>query len=175
MSSCRVKKNVVFTGKIITVREDSVTLPNGNEKLWEVVEYPQAVAIIAVDEKDNYLLVRQYRHAIETGLIEIPAGGVDLGETPEEAVRRELQEETGYYPNSVERLTQFYAAPGYSTEMLHLFLATDLKPSRLVAEDTDEITLLRASEADVRSMIKTGRVQDGKSIAGLLFHLSLRK
>lgn len=152
-----------------------MTLPDGTKKLWDVVEYPRAVAIVAVDENDDFLLVRQYRHAVETELLEVPAGGIDPGETPEEAVRREMQEETGYYPGCVKQLISFYSAPGYSTEMLHIFLATELTPARLVAEDTEEITLLRASEDEVRMLIKDGSVQDGKSIAGLLFYLSYNK
>ncbi|MDV2990238.1 MAG: NUDIX hydrolase [Dehalogenimonas sp.] len=169
-----VERRTVFTGKLITVRQDAVTQVDGAEKIWDVVEYPPAVAVVAVDENGDLLLVRQYRHAVETELLEIPAGGIDPGETPEEAVRREMQEETGFYPERIERLTGFYSAPGYSTEVLHLFLATELTPARLVAEDTDEITLLRTSATEIRQMIQNGQIQDSKSIAGLLFYLNLK-
>ena len=150
-----------------------MTLADGTRKQWDVVEYPHAVAIIAVDENGDLLLVRQYRHAVAAELLEIPAGGIEAEESPEDAVRREMQEETGYYPEHVERLTEFYSAPGYSTEKLYLFLAAELASARLVAEDTEEITLVRASADEVHHMIQTGAIADSKSIAGLLFYLSL--
>ncbi|MEN8613845.1 NUDIX hydrolase [Dehalogenimonas sp. THU2] len=169
-----VERCVVYTSKVINVRQDTVIFHDGSTRTRDVVEYPDAVAMVAVDENDDLLLVRQYRHAPAAELLEIPAGGIDAGETPEDAVRREMQEETGYFPERVERLTSFYSAPGYSTEVLHVFLAADLKPARLVAEDTDEITLVRASRAEVTRMISGGTIRDGKSIAGLLFYLNLR-
>lgn len=167
----KTEQRTVFRGKVITVRQDIVTQADGTRKQWDVVEYPHAVAIVAVDENGDFLLVRQYRHAVASELLEIPAGGIEDGESPEDAVRREMQEETGYYPKNVELLTEFYSAPGYSTERLYLFLAAELNPARLVAEDTEEITLVKASSDDVRRMIKTGVIADSKSIAGLLFYL----
>jgi ADP-ribose pyrophosphatase len=135
------------------------------------VEYPEAVAVVTVNNKGNLLLVRQYRHPVSQELLEIPAGGIEPGESPGTAVQRELREETGYRPERVTRLTSFYSAPGYSTELLHLFLAEDLTPDRLTAEDTAEITVIEANKQEVLRMIQDGRIRDGKSIAGLLFYL----
>ena len=147
---------------------------DGTKKTRDVVEYPDAIAVIAIDENGSTVLERQYRHAAGRELIEIPAGGIDPGETPEEAVCREMREETGYLPRKIERLTSFYSAPGYSTEVLHLFLATDLIEDRLTAEDSDEITLVRVSRAEALKMIRNGTIRDSKSIAGLLFYFNLR-
>jgi ADP-ribose pyrophosphatase len=128
----------VYAGHNIRLRVDGVVLPSGKETVREVVEHDGAVAIVAVDEKDHLLLVRQFRHAANKELLEIPAGGVDRGETPEETATREMQEETGYAPGKLLRLGGFYSAPGYASEYLYLFMATDLVPARLFAEDTED-------------------------------------
>ena len=101
-------------------------------------------------------------------LLEVPAGGIDPGEDPVQAVRRELQEETGYLPEKVEMLGGFYSAPGYTTEYLYLYLATQLSPSRLYAEDTESIQLVRVPLPEITSLIASGEICDAKSIAGLL-------
>ncbi len=85
-----------------------------------------------------------------------------------------MQEETGYFPGHIEHLTSLYSAPGYSTELLHIYLTTELKPARLVAEDTYEITLLRASKSDILKMINDRTICDGKSVAALLFYINMR-
>lgn len=168
-----IESRVVFNGHF-RVRQDSITRPDGTKKTRDIVEYPDAIAVIAIDENGDIILERQYRHAAGRELIEVPAGGIDPGETPEAAVLREMREETGYLPCKIERLTSFYSAPGYSTEVLHLFLATDLTPDRLIAEDSDEITLVRVTPAEALRMVSDGSIRDGKSIAGLLFYLNLR-
>ena len=128
-----------------------------------------------VDEDDNVLLVKQYRKPVERELLEIPAGGIDADEEPEGAVRRELREEIGYLPNKIQRLAGYYSAPGYCTEYLHLYLATELSPSRLFAEDTEGISLVRVPVGEVPELILSGRLCDSKSIAGLLTYLEYRK
>jgi ADP-ribose pyrophosphatase len=131
--------------------------------------------VIALDAEDNVLLVRQFRKPVEQELLEIPAGGIDEGESPEDAVRREMREETGYLPQTVERLGGFYSAPGYATEYLYLYLATDLVPSQLFAEDTDSISLVRVSLDQIPELISSGEICDSKSIAGLFAFLDYRK
>lgn len=163
-----ISTETLFKGRAVNLRVDTVEVSGGRRTTREIIEHPHCVAIIAVDECGDVLLVRQFRRAAGRSLLEIPAGGIDPGEQPADCVRRELQEETGYFPGKVERLGGFYAAPGYCTEYLHLFLATDLKPSRLIAEDTDEIEVVRVSAEEAIRRIATGDICDGKSIAGLL-------
>jgi ADP-ribose pyrophosphatase len=163
-----VSSETLFKGRAVNLRADTVEVAGGRRTTREIVEHAVCVAIIAVDDRGNVLLVRQFRHAVERTLLEIPAGGIDSIEQPADCVRRELQEETGYFPGQVERLGGFYAAPGYCTEYLHLYLATDLKPSRLIAEDTEEIEVVRVSPEEAIQRIATGDICDAKSIAGLL-------
>jgi ADP-ribose pyrophosphatase len=165
----------VYDGRAVKLRVDAVQLSDGRETTREVVEHRECVAIIAVDANDKVLLVNQYRHPTERKLLEIPAGGIDGKEDPAEAVRREMQEETGYLPNKTERLGGFYSAPGFCTEYLYLYLATDLVPSRLYAEDTQSITLVRVPVAEIPGLITSGSICDAKSIAGLLTYLEHRK
>lgn len=148
---------------------------DGRETTREIVEHADCIAVVAVDEKDNVLLVRQYRTPIGKELLEIPAGGIDEGEKPEEAVRREMQEETGFLPRKVVRLGGFYSAPGFCTEYLHLYLATDFVPSRLFAEDTESISLTRVPVKEILALLTSGKIEDAKSIAGLHMFLEYRR
>jgi len=170
-----LSSEVVFDGRAIKVRVDTVRKPGGRQTTREIVEHSPVIAVIAVDAGDNILLVKQYRRAIDKELLEIPAGGIDEGEDPEAAVVREMQEETGFRPRKLVRLGGFYAAPGYATEYLHVYLATDLVPGHLHAEDTDEIELLRVPVKDIPGLIASGKFEDAKTIAGLLFYLEYRK
>jgi ADP-ribose pyrophosphatase len=156
----------VYRGRAIHVRVDSVVKPNQKETTREVVEHVDCVVVLPVDSKGNILLVRQFRHAVEKELLELPAGSIDPGETPEQAVTRELREETGYKPGKLEKLGGFYAAPGYCTEYLHFFRASELEKSPLTAEDTDEIEVVSISPTDVPALVASGRICDAKSIAG---------
>ena len=158
----------IYQGRAVKLRVDRVAKPSGKETTREVVEHDDCVAVVALDAEDNVLLVRQFRHAVEEELLEIPAGGIHPGETAEQAVRRELQEETSYFPHQLKKLRGFYSAPGYCTEYLYLYLATELVVSPLQAEDTEDIDLVRVPRADIPHLIASGKICDAKSIAGLL-------
>ena len=162
---------LIYEGRAVKLRVDTVQMPSGRETAREIVEHEDCVAIIAIDAENSVLLVRQFRKPIEKELLEIPAGGIDSGEDAVAAVRRELQEETGYLPGKVEKLGGFYSAPGYCTEYLYLYLATDLTPSQLYAEDTENIRLIRVPVSQIPELITSGRICDAKSIAGLLTFL----
>ena len=170
-----LSSKLIYQGRAIRFRVDTVRMPDGRETTREIVEHSEVIVIVAIDEKDNILLVRQYRSPVEKELLEIPAGGIDKGEKPEEAVRREMQEETGFSPQKLVRLGGFYSAPGFCTEYLHVFLATDLVPGRLHAEDTDEIILERVPVKDIPAMLASGKFEDAKSIAGLYMYLEYKK
>jgi ADP-ribose pyrophosphatase len=170
-----LSSQLIYAGRAVKLRVDTVQTANGRETTREIVEHSDCIAIVAIDADNNVLLVKQFRKPVEKELLEIPAGGIDPGEDPEAAVRREMREETGYLPRRLERLGGFYSAPGYSSEYLHLYLATDLVPSQLFAEDTEEISLVRVPIAQIPGLISSGKICDAKSIAGLLTYLAYPK
>ncbi len=170
-----ISSQLVYDGRAVKLRVDTVRMPGGRETSREIVEHSACVAIIAVDADDNVLLVNQFRKPVEKELLEIPAGGIEPGEDAVATVRRELREETGYLPRKVERLGGFYSTPGYCTEYLYLYLASDLVPSSLNAEDTESIELVRVPISQISGLITSGSICDAKSIAGLLIFLKYRK
>ena len=175
MTEETLSSQLVYDGRAVKLRVDTVRMPGGRETAREIVEHSDCVAIVALDEDDNVLLVNQFRKAVGKELLEIPAGGIDPGEDAEEAVRRELREETGYLPRKLKQLGGFYSAPGYCTEYLHLYLVNDLVHSPLNAEDTEAIRLVRMSLEQALDLIRSGDICDAKSIAGLLTFLKYRK
>jgi ADP-ribose pyrophosphatase len=170
-----LSSKLIYEGRAVRLRVDTVRIPDGRETTREIVEHGDCVAIIALDDKDNVLLVSQFRKPVEKELLEVPAGGIEPGEKMEDCVRREMREETGFLPKKVERLGGFYSSPGYCTEYLHLFLATDLVPSPLQAEDSESIRLVRVSLSEVPGLINSGSICDAKSIAALLLFLERRQ
>jgi ADP-ribose pyrophosphatase len=170
-----ISSRYVFKGRAVVLRVDTVINADGQETTREIIEHPECITAVPIDDDGNIVLVRQYRKAIEKDLLEIPAGGIEPGEDPDEAVKRELQEEIGYLPGRVEKLGGFYSTPGFCNEYLYLYLAFDLKPSQLVAEDTAGIDVVRVKPSQVMRMIKSGEICDSKSVAGLLYYLEYRK
>ncbi len=170
-----LSSQLIYDGQVVKLRVDTIQTPDGRKTTREIIEHSDCVAIIAIDDNDNVLLVNQFRKAVGKELLEIPAGGIDPGENPEDAVRREMQEETGFLPQKIERLSGFYSAPGYCSEYLYLYLATDLVPSQLYAEDTESISLVRVPIIHVSDFLASGKICDGKSVAGLLAYLAYRK
>jgi ADP-ribose pyrophosphatase len=164
----------IFKGRAFNVRVDTVIDAGGDQTTREIVEHTDCVAVVPVDADGDILLVRQYRKAVEKELLEIPAGGIDPGEDPPAAVKRELQEEIGCVPGKIEGMGGFYSSPGFCSEYLHLYLATDLKPGRLYAEDTAGIEIVRIKPPQIRQLIESGAICDAKSIAGLLYYLEYR-
>lgn len=175
MEEKTLSSRLIYEGRAIRLRVDTVKTPSGRKTTREIVEHSDCVAIIAIDDEDNVLLVEQFRKPLEKRLLEIPAGGIEPGEEPADCVRREMREETGFLPQRVERLGGFYSAPGYSTEYLHLYLAAELVSNPLQAEDSEGIELVRVRLSDVPALITSGSICDAKSIAGLLAFLEYRK
>ena len=169
-----LSSRLVYEGRAVKLRVDTVQTLDGRQTTREVVEHSDCVAITALDADDKALLVKQFRKPVGKELLEIPAGGIGPDEDPVTTVCREMREETGYMPRKVEKLGGFYSTPGYSTEYLYLYLATDLTPSPLHAEDTDSISLVRVLTTQIPSLIASGNICDAKSIAGLLTFLDYR-
>jgi ADP-ribose pyrophosphatase len=161
-----VDRRTVFEGRLLTVHADQVATAGGQLATREIVDHPGAVAIVATDLDGRVVLVRQWRHAVGAALWEIPAGTLTPGEPPEAAARRELAEETGYTAGEWRRLGSGPVAPGYSSEILHVFSAKDLHPG-LPHTDPDEHVVARlfSPEEIVRLVAEDG--VDIKTVAGL--------
>lgn len=167
LSETKVKSNTVYQGKMINLRVDQVRLPSGRTSSREVVEHPGSVGIIPIDKDGSAILVRQFRYAVGENLWEIPAGKLDPGESPEDCAMRELEEETSYRAGRLERIASFYTSPGFSSEMLHLFIGTDLVPGTARPDDDENIGTYRLSREAVETMIKNGEIRDAKTLLGL--------
>ncbi|MEG6522398.1 NUDIX hydrolase [Desulfotomaculum sp. 1211_IL3151] len=159
---------LVYQGKILNLRVDQITLPNGKEGAREVVEFSQAVAVVALKDNKDVLFVSQYRYPVGEVLIEIPAGKLDREESPEQCARRELQEETGYTAKHMEKICEFYTTPGFSNELMHIFFATGLTEGEQNPDEDEFVKVSEVPYAEAVKMIGDGKLRDGKTIAGLL-------
>jgi len=165
----------VFEGRLVNLRVDTVELPNGRTTTREVVEHKGAVAIVPMLDHEKIVLVRQFRQPAGAVLLEIPAGTLDKGEDPADCARRELVEEIGYFPEKLTEMFHSYLAPGYSTEMLHTFLAEDLRKARENRDLDEFIEIVPVNLRDAVEMINTGEIMDAKSICGILLASRLFK
>ena len=157
-----------FEGKIVKLTVDTVELPNGATSGREIVDHPGGVAILALDENNNVLTVTQYRYAYGKTLLEIPAGKLEYGEEPYAAAMRELREETGAVPGVYESLGRIIPAPGCYSEILHLYLARDLK---METQDLDPDEFLNVERIPFDEMVRrclSGEIQDAKTVVAVL-------
>lgn len=167
----------IHEGHYLSFRIDHVRTPDGRRARREIVGHPGAVAIAALDEDGLLLMVRQWRHAAGRALLEIPAGTLDRRddgsiEDPDLAAPRELEEETGYRARSWRKLGEFWTAPGFATELMRLYLATELTPAhedRLGPDDDERLVLERHSVAEALALIEAGGIGDAKTIVGVLW------
>lgn len=164
----KIASNTVFAGKLVRVRVDTVELPDGRQAFREVVGHRAAAVVVPIDADGNVVLVRQYRYPVGEDLLEAPAGVMEEGETPDECAIRELQEETGHRASSLVRLGQFWSVPGFCDELMHVYLARDLEPSELEADPDENITNELVPFTSVVELVRTGVIQDAKTIAALL-------
>ncbi|WP_333870461.1 NUDIX hydrolase [Desulforamulus putei] len=165
----------VYEGRILNLRVDQVLLPNGKESGREVVEFSEAVTIVAVTEDKKVLLVTQYRYPVSEILLEAPAGKMDPRENPVACARRELKEETGYTAGSLEKICEFYTTPGFTNELMHVFLARDLTPGEQSPDEDEFVQVEAVPLQDAIAMIYNGKIRDGKTIAGLLAAYNMLK
>jgi ADP-ribose pyrophosphatase len=177
-----IDSRILHRGRYLTFRIDTVERPDGSRATREIAGHPGAVAILALDAEDRVLLVRQWRVAAGQALLEIPAGTLDVAadgsvEDPDLAAPRELEEETGMRAGSWRLLARFYTAPGFTSELMHLYLATDLRlaEGHRLGPDEDELLLLeRLPWQDALAAAERGEVGDAKSLVGLLWLARLR-
>ena len=162
------ESRLAFEGRLFDVRVDRVRLPNGRRTTREIVLAPNSVCVVPVDEDGNVYLVRQYRKPPERLMLEVVAGGVDAGESAEEAAHRELGEEAGLRAERMDLLSFFWMSPGFCTEGMHAYLATGLTVGENAPEDDESIEVVRVKLSEVAGMIASGEIQDCKSIASLM-------
>ena len=163
-----IKSEVLLQGRAFKVRRDTLKTPDDRETKWEIVEHGGSVVILPVDGEGNLLFVRQYRTAVGKELLELPAGTRDGNEPFEECAAREIREETGMEAGKLQKLGEFYLVPGYSTELMAAFLATDLKENPLDADEDEFLDLQKIPIKQAIEMAERGEIQDAKSLAALL-------
>lgn len=162
-----IDSNVVYSGKVITVLKDNVEVSDGHKSFREVVVHSGGVVIAAMKNENTILLVKQYRYPLKKVNIELPAGKLEIGENPDEACKRELEEETGYRAKYWKSLGYINTTPGICTEKLYLYLAKDIE---FVGEHPDEGEIIKCCEyklSEVFNMIQTGEINDAKTICTL--------
>ncbi len=157
-----------YKGKAFSIRQDQVRWSNGNISQLDIVEHSGAVSILPIDEKSRVWFVKQYRHAVETKLLELPAGTLEADELPSVCASRELQEEIGMGANNLQKIGEFFLAPGYSSEFMHVFLATDLFPSELPADEDEFLKVEKIPYQEVLQMAKNSQILDAKTLAVLM-------
>lgn len=157
----------IYQGRVFNVRRDRVRLPNGEETHLDIVEHNDAVTLLPIDEMGRIWFVRQYRHPAGEEVLELPAGVVEDGEPPEESALREIREETGMAAGQIQKIGEFYLAPGYSAEFMHVYLARDLKPDALEADADEFLTVEQYSVKEAYEMVGSGLIRDAKTLAAL--------
>jgi ADP-ribose diphosphatase len=162
-----LKSEILMKGRAFAIRRDHVMMPDGHETKLDIIEHSGSVVIIPMDENGNVLLVRQYRHATGGDLLELPAGTLEEDEDPEVCAAREIREETGMAAGKLTKLGEFYLAPGYSTEFMVVFLATDLSSSPLEADDDEFLSVESVPIREAIRMAERGEIPDAKSLAAL--------
>jgi ADP-ribose pyrophosphatase len=166
----RVKSEPIYKGHVIDVRKDTLRLEDGREINRDVVAHAGAVVIVVVDNNGDLLFVRQYRYAADESLLELVAGTREPGEEPDVTAAREIQEEAGYKAGKLTKIGEFFSAPGFCNELLHLYLAEELTPSRLPGDEDEEIEVERYSLQEALRMALAGEIRDAKTLAGVLLY-----
>ena len=162
-----LSSQTIYKGKIFDIRVDEIS--EGEIKYQrDVVVHGGSAVVIPVFEDGTVGLVRQYRHAAGKFLLEIPAGSLEDGEDPELGALRELEEETGYRAARIEKLTEFYVSPGFLTETMHLFLATELTQTQQNLDDDEIVELIRLPLPEALKMTRDGQIEDAKTIIALM-------
>src|SRR5215510_1935672 len=163
-----LSQKIGYKGKKIEVREDRIVNENAREHTVELVVHPGAVCIVARPAPNDVLLIRQYRHATGKELLEIPAGTLNPGENPRDCAFRELEEETGYRAGKMTERGRFYTTPGFTTEFMYLYEASELVKTQTNFDEDEAIELDIVPNVQALQMIDDGRIEDAKSILGLL-------
>lgn len=162
------RSDLLYRGRIFTLIKENITLENGVTTNLDIIRHPGASAVVPILHNHRVILIRQYRHAVEGFIWEIPAGTLDENETPLQCAKRELREEAGFSADVWEKLGEITPVPAYSDERIHVFLATDLAPAEQKLDRDEILNVHEVKIDDAVEMIYGGEIQDGKTISGLL-------
>ncbi len=163
-----IKSETLLQGRAFKVKRDYLKTPNGDETKLEIIEHGGSVVLVPIDDDGNLLLVRQYRHAAQQDLLELPAGTRNEEEPFEECAAREIREETGMEAGNLQKVGDFYLAPGYSTEFMAVFLATELKHNPLQADFDEFLQVEKIPVKRAVELFQSGKMLDAKSLAAWL-------
>jgi ADP-ribose pyrophosphatase len=164
------KSNVIYEGKVFDLKVDEIEYETGSKGIREVALHPGGAVALPLTNEGKIVMVEQFRYPFQKKLLELPAGKLDKGENPLECAVRELEEETGYKPTSVDKLGEIYTAPGYCTEILHLYLMQDLKEGIHNREEGElEMVVYELMLDEIEKKIKEGEIVDSKTICGIYF------
>ncbi len=162
-----LKSEMIYKGHAFTLSVDDLRTPDNRIVKYDIIHHAGSVVIVPIDSDGNILFVRQYRHAANTLLLELPAGTRNGNEDPLECARRETREEIGMNANNLQKLGSMYLAPGYSTELMHIFLATELNEDPLDADEDEFLQVEKISTHHVAEMVINGELLDAKTLAAL--------
>ena len=163
-----LRSETLLKGRAFAIRRDTLKAPDGRETKFDIIEHGGSVIIVPIDKDGNLLFVRQYRHAAGMDLLELPAGTLEEGEDPAVCAAREIREETGFAADKIEKIGDFYLAPGYSTEFMHVYLAQDLRHAPLEADADEFLSVEKIPFAEAIQIAERGEMPDAKSLAALL-------
>lgn len=169
----KISSKLIHNGDFLVLNKDTVLLPNGKTSTREFVTHPGAACVVAVNEDDNILMVKQYRYPVSKVMYEVPAGKLDSGEEPINCARRELEEETGYKANNFDLIGSLYPAPAYSNEIIYIYLATKLTKTNMSLDEDEFLVCEKIKISKVLEMIMNGQITDAKTQIAVLKYLQL--
>jgi len=162
-----VVKTKIYQGKIIDLSVETVTLPNGVTTELEIITHPGASAVVPLKDDNTVVMIRQYRHAVGGYIYEIPAGKLHPGEDPRDCAVREVEEEIGYKVGTLEPLLSFFTTPGFTDEIIHIFVGKDLTPGTQDLGEDEVLEIIEVPLSKTIDLIKDGTIKDGKTIIAL--------
>lgn len=165
----KLESTEIYKGKIIDVYKDKVLCPNGKVSYREYIKHCKASCIIAKLDNGKYLLETQYRYPYDEVLYEFPAGKCDPNEDPIETARRELEEETGYFANSLKYLGVMYPSCAYTDERIYLYFATNLKKTSQHLDENEALNVIEVDKEEILELVRTEKLKDAKSLCALTF------
>ena len=165
-----LKSEIRFKGKVFDHQVDEIEYESGNKGIREVAIHPGGAVVVPIKEDGKIILVRQFRYPLQKTLVELPAGKLDKGEDPLVCATRELEEETGYKAKEIKKLGEIYTAPGYCTEILHIYSASGLTPGNHNREEGEQgMEILELTIDEIKKMILSGKITDAKTITGIFY------